>query len=361
MVLDRYIARTVIIGTFISMLVLLTMFAFIDFVAQLKAVGTGNYDALHAFLFVLLQLPQRTYELSPSILLLGGIISLGAIAANSELIIMRASGLSTNRITLSVLKAGFFIAILVALLGEYVVPYTTGAAKTLRAEAMDNKLIVSGYNNIWARNGNRYINVKKVMPNHQLQQISIYELDSQRHLSAMIYAASASYKHNSWILTGVRQTTIRGIGEPNVKPETRVSFKNKQVVPTLILPELFSVLELEAKDMSVQNLYTYSRYLEANHLDAGKYKLAFWIKIFTPITCLAMLLIAMPLVFSTTPRSGGLGQRIILAVVVGIVFFVVSRTMNYLGLAMGIEPVLSAGAPLVIIIIISLLFLRRVR
>ncbi len=282
------------------------------------------------------------------------------MAANSELIVMRTSGLSTGRITLSVLKTGFFIAVLVALLGEYVVPYTTGAAKTLRTEAMEKKQIMGGYSDIWARDGNRYIHVKHVMPDHQLQKISIYELDGNRRLSAMTYADRASYKNDSWILTGIKRTVITGIGKPNVMPETKVSFEKKQIMPKLILPELFSVLELEAQDMSAEELYTYSRYLEDNHLDAGEYQLAFWIKIFTPITCLAMLLIAMPLVFSTTPRSGGSGQRILIAVIIGIAFFVVSRTTNYLGLAIGVAPVLSAVAPLVIVIIIGLFFLRRV-
>ncbi|HHO59259.1 MAG TPA: LptF/LptG family permease, partial [Thiotrichales bacterium] len=153
MVLDRYITRSVLTGTLVSMLVLLAIFVLVDFVAQLKDVGTGDYDNWHAMAFVLMQLPQRFYELSPSILLLGGILSLGTMAANSELIVMRASGISVYRITRAVLQAGLMIAVLVALMGEYVVPYSTGAAKTLRAEAMEKKLIVGGYNDIWARDG----------------------------------------------------------------------------------------------------------------------------------------------------------------------------------------------------------------
>ncbi len=361
MVLDRYIFKTVIVGVLVATLIMLIMFVFIDFVSQLKAVGTGNYDAIHAFLFVMLKLPQRLYELSPSILLLGSIISLGSLAANSEIIVMRAAGISIGKITAMVLKTGLFVAILVAILGEYVVPHTTAMAKVLRAEAINKKLIVGGFNDIWARNENRYINVKHILPDHQLQQISIYRLDKQHHLSAITFAKKAVYKNNRWLLSGLKRTTISGVGVPNGIVETKTSFKKELLMPRLILPDLFSVLELEPQDMSIHELYTYAGYLESNKLDADDYKLAFWIKIFTPLTCLAMLLIAMPLVFTTTPRSGGAGQRIVLAVIIGVGFYVISRTTNYLGLATGVAPVISASAPLILVMVISLLFLSRIR
>ncbi len=68
----------------------------------------------------------------------------------------------------------------------------------------------------------------------------------------------------------------------------------------------------------------------------------------------------MPIVFATTPRSGGAGQRIILAIIIGIVYFVINRSINHLGLALNIAPLLSAVVPLLLVTLISLFFLRRV-
>ena len=112
--------------------------------------------------------------------------------------------------------------------------------------------------------------------------------------------------------------------------------------------------------MSAIELLTYSRYLRDNNLDNDKYLLEFWIKIFTPLTCLAMLLIAMPIGFGTTPRSGGAGQRILLAILIGVVYFVITRSINHLGLALHFAPVLSASVPLLLVVIISTYFMRRV-
>lgn len=354
MVLDRYIARAITSGCLMACFVMLSVFAFVDFVSQLNSVGTGDYGALQAAVFVLMRLPQRLFELSPSILLLGGILSLGAMAANSELIVMRASGISTMRITRSVLQAGFVIAILVAVLGEYVVPSATRSAKAYRAEAMEKKLIVGGTNDIWARDGNRYVNVKQILPDHQLQNIYVYELDENRELSAMLYAEHAQYQNDEWVLDGIKRSDISTTG-------VTTSFEKQLKLKRLILLELFSVLELESKDMSAVELLTYSEYLQNNKLDDGEYRLAFWIKIFTPLTCLAMLMIAMPLVFATTPRSGGVGQRLMLALIIGIAYFVINRSINHLGLALNVTPILSASIPLLLVVITSLYFMRRVK
>ena len=353
MVLDRYLAKTVISGCLLAGFVMLSIFAFVDFIAQLNDVGKGDYGVLQAIVFVLLRLPQRLYELSPSILLLGGILSLGTLAANSELIVMRASGITIMRITRSVLQTGLFLAILVALLGEYIVPSATRTAKTYRAEAIEKKLIVGGANDIWAREGNRYVNVKKILPDQQLRHIRLYELDENHQLSSITYAEQAQYKNQEWVLSNIKRSDISTSG-------VKTSYEKQIILKRLILLELFSVLELESKDMSAMELLTYSRYLQDNNLDSGEYYLSFWIKVFTPFTCLAMLMIAMPIVFATTPRSGGAGQRIIMAIIIGIAYFVINRSINHLGLAINISPLLSALAPLILVTMISLFFLRRV-
>ncbi|MDT8283078.1 MAG: LPS export ABC transporter permease LptG [Gammaproteobacteria bacterium] len=353
MVLDRYIAKAVVSGCLVVSFVLLSVFGFIDFVAQLKSMGTGDYGALQAAMYVLLHLPQRIYEMSPSIILVGGIFSLGAMAASSELTVMRSSGISTLRITRSVLQIGFVIAIIVAVVGEYVVPSATRMAKAYRAQAMEKKLIISGTDDVWARDGNRYVNVKQILPNHQLRGIRIFELDDNRQLSAMMYADHARYKNDEWVVDNIKKSDIS-------LSRVTTSFQPSLKLKRLILLELFSVLELETSDMSAAELLTYSEYLHQNKLDDGEYRLAFWIKIFTPFTCLVMLMLAMPVVFTNKARSGGAGQRLMLAVLIGVIYFVLNRLINYLGLVLHISPVLSASAPLVLVMITSLIFMRRV-
>lgn len=352
-VLDRYIARSVIGGCLLASFVMLSVFAFVDFVSQLQDVGKGDYGVLQAVGYILLGMPQRLYELSPPILLLGGILSLGAMAANSELIVMRASGITVMRITRSVLQVGLLIAVMVAILGEFAVPTTTRLAKSFRAEAMEEKLVIGGANDIWARDGTRYVNVKKILPDYQLQEIRVFTLDEENELDSIIYAERAQYKEDKWHLEKIKRSELTDTG-------ITVTFEDQLIMQRLILLELFSVLELESKDMSARELQTYSKYLQENNLDSDKYQLEFWIKFFTPLTCLAMLLIAMPIVFATTPRSGGVGQRLMLAILIGVTYFVINRSINQLGLVLNVAPIFSAAVPLILVTIVSMFFMRRI-
>ena len=210
MVLDRYIGKSVLSGALLASFVMLSIFVFVDYVSQLNYVGTGDYGAIQAAIFVFMRLPQRLYELSPSILLLGGILSMGGLAANSELIVMRASGVSTMRITRSVLQTGFFMVILVALLGEFVVPDATRGAKTYRAELIEKKLIIGGMKDIWARDGNRYVNVKRILPDRQLRGVTVYELNEEHQLTRVTHAQSAQHKDDKWVLKWIKRSADHG-------------------------------------------------------------------------------------------------------------------------------------------------------
>ena len=102
-ILDRYIAQTVISGTLMTLMVLGALLAFVDFVGEIDDVGKGQYGVTEAALYVLLSLPKRLYELFPTAVLLGSLLGLGTLAGNSELIVVRASGVSIFRIARSVL------------------------------------------------------------------------------------------------------------------------------------------------------------------------------------------------------------------------------------------------------------------
>jgi len=354
MVLDRYIANAVISGAFVAMLVLGSLFTFVEFVGELKEIGKTGYGLIQAIYFVALSLPQKLYELAPSVILLGGLISLGTMASNSELVVMRASGISSSRIIRSVLQAGLLLAAIIAVAGEYLVPYTTIKGNAMRATAMGEQVFVGGANDLWARDNNRYINVQKLLPDMQLRDITVYELDEKRRLKRSTHAGSAMFEKNRWILFDVVHSNISTNGV------TIEKHKQEEWI-RLINPDVFEVLSLEPADMSATDLYQYSNYLDANELDSAQFRLAFWIKVFTPLTCLVMLLIAMPFVFSTTPRSGGTGFRVIIGITLGIAFFVLSRTINHLGIVYSIEPVISAVLPLLIVVSIITVLMRRIR
>ena len=356
MILDRYIARAIVGGTLMSLFVFGALFAFISFVSELQHVGINNYGALQALIYVLLNLPQLLYQVFPSAMLLGGLLSLGALASTSELVVMRAAGVSVARITVAVLKAGFVLIVIVVLLGEFLAPETISAAKTMRAEALEGRVLTGDRKGLWSKYGDNFVYIGTVLPDVQLRDVVVYELDEEHKLQKTTHAGQAHYdsEKEEWHLQDVTNSEI-------LQGRVKSTHNAAEIWPAMVSTDLFNVLNLEPEDMSATELWQYSLYLDGNELESDSFWLAFWIKLFTPLTSVGMLMIAVPLVLTSTSRSGGAGQRILIGVMIGVAFYVLNRVVNQMGIIYGITPVVSAGLPSLLVIAASVVLVRRIR
>jgi len=313
-----------------SLFVFGALFAFISFVSELQHVGINNYGALQALLFVTLNLPQLLYQVFPSAMLLGGLLSLGALASTSELIVMRAAGISIMRITGSVLKAGVLLIAIVVLLGEFLAPVAISMAKTMRAEALEGRVLTGDRTGLWSKYGDNFVYIGTVLPDVKLRDVVIYELDEQQTLKKTTFAEQAHYEDGLWHLKNVSSSEIN-------KQGIKTAFNEYETWPAMVSTDLFNVLNLEPEDMSASELWQYSLYLDENELDSDSFWLAFWVKVFTPLTSVGMLMISVPLVLTSSSRSGGAGQRIMVGVMIGVAFYVLNRVVNQMGIIHGIR------------------------
>jgi lipopolysaccharide export system permease protein len=121
-ILGNYIVRTILGYTALVMLVLLALGALFLFIGQQDDIGTGGYTATQALLFVALNLPSYLFQLLPVGALIGALLGLGNLARGSELVVMRASGVTIARFCVWLGVAGFILAVLMVALGEFVAP-----------------------------------------------------------------------------------------------------------------------------------------------------------------------------------------------------------------------------------------------
>jgi len=105
-ILDRYFWRESTISIFMIMLGLISMFSFFDLIQELDSLGEGHYGINNMLLFVFLSIPGHVYEVVPVAVLIGMMVSLGSLSRNSELVVMRVSGLSIVNIGFAVVKVG---------------------------------------------------------------------------------------------------------------------------------------------------------------------------------------------------------------------------------------------------------------
>ncbi len=351
MILDRYIARAVIAGSLMVLLLITSVDALFALINEMSSIGTQDYDLAHAALYIAYTIPRRIYDYFASSVLIGCLLGLGTMAANSELIVMRSVGVAPKRIIRSVLQVGLLLVVMVAVIGEWLAPVGDRHAEDLRSTALEKRVSLTGANGLWVKDGNRYINVRTVLPDLHLRGLTIYELDGLV-LRFSLSAVSAHYESGHWLLKGLRYTHFR---------DTSITTERlkQQQWPYLINLDLFNVLSVRPESMSARELYNYIEYLQDNELDASRYELAFWSALLAPFSTLVMLLLAMPFVFGSL-RSVGAGQKILLGVLIGVGFFLISRLFSHLGLVYGLPPFVSALLPSLLFLGAGLYLLRRV-
>ncbi len=349
--LDRYLATTVMGGALAGLFVIVALSFIFEFIDEADDIGRGGYDLASAMLVVALSMVQRAYEAFPMATLIGALVSLGALAARSELTVMRAVGVSVGQIARAVVAAGVLLALLAAAIGEWVAPPATRLAQTVQAEALGGPVGAVG-GGFWARDGIYRIRAEQVIQPDLLADVRAYEVGEGK-LERIITAPQARFVDGQWSLEGA---TITRFFDNRVA----VSSNTDVVIGGELQPETLEVVVVEAATLAASELLRYIGYLQANDMDSSAYQLALWVKIATPLATVVMLLLTVPLVFGSQ-RSAGVGQQIFLGVLIGLAFFLLNRFLGNVGLVYGLPPALSALAPTVLFLGLALLALRRVR
>ncbi len=85
---------------------IVAIYGSIDLVSQLHDLGTGSYGFPQLLSYVLLRLPRKIFDTLPAAALIGSLLSLGNLAVHRELVVMRASGISSLQLLGTVGLAG---------------------------------------------------------------------------------------------------------------------------------------------------------------------------------------------------------------------------------------------------------------
>ena len=136
----RYIGKNVMLASLSALVILTFIFSFFSLVDQLDATGRGNYGVLQAIQYVLLTVPRLSYELFPIAIVIGCMASLGILANNNELVILRTSGLSKMQLAYALVKIGLIFIIISILIGEVIAPISEQAAQQKRSVALTEQI-----------------------------------------------------------------------------------------------------------------------------------------------------------------------------------------------------------------------------
>jgi lipopolysaccharide export system permease protein len=350
--LQRYIGKAVIVNIVIALVVLLGLVSFGTFANELGDVGEGRYQTYDAFIYVLMILPRRTYEVFPIAVLLGSLIGLGSLASNSELVAMRAAGVSLREIIFSALKAGILMMCIIVVIGEFIAPNTEQYAETMRASKLSDQITLKSEYGFWARDRNTFVNIRNILPGARLQDIYIYEFSDDRQLKVASYAAFAQFRDDRWLLNNIKQTEFTSKGVVSRQIE-RAEWES------MLDPGVLSVVVVRPTMLAAWGLYKYISFLRGNGQTAIPFEVAFYTKIVSPIMTLVMVFLAVPFVFGSL-RSVGIGQRVFAGSIIGTMFFLMSKILGHMAVVYQLNPLFAATFPAFVMLGLAFWLFRKV-
>lgn len=335
----------------------LSLFFFFDFVEEIQSLGhhaAAGYRLVHALTYVALMIPSHLYELLPITVLIGTIFVMARLAQSSEYTILRTSGLGPWRALRTLLVLGLGFVLLTFAIGDYAAPVADRTAQLLKARFQGN--ITVGQTGAWLKERQRdaqyAVNISALGSDGHMRGIRIFEFDNQGFLMSMVQAETASFEDDqAWNLSRVNRTEfpLRHADSARIERTQRDSFR----WPNQISAEMVSAALLKPERMSTIDLFQYIQHLQANAQTAQRYEIEFWRKVFYPLSCLVMVVLALPFAYLHF-RSAGIATYVFGGVMAGISFFLLNNVFGYIGNLQNWQPWLTAALPGMIYSLLSL-------
>ncbi len=371
--IHRLIFGEVIYAVIFVTLGFLALFSFFDVVEQLQNIGSAkspDYQLPQALTYVALLIPSHLYELLPITVLIGTIFVMARFAQSSEFTILRTSGLGPTRALKILLAAGAGFVVFTFAVGDYLTPWSDRTAQLLKARYDGN--ITVGRTGAWLKEKQQYaqfaVNVTAIAPDGRMLGLRIFEFDNRGRVVSMTRAESGRFAGvDAWVLANAQRTEFSADDGKDIKPVKKASVERATLAeyrwPTEISAEMVSTAVLKPERMGTIDLFQYIRHLDANGQSAQRYEIEFWKKVFYPLSCLVMVVLALPFAYLHF-RNEGISAYVFGGVMAGISFFFLNNVSGYIGELQQWQPWLTAALPGMIYTLLSLaafgwLVLRR--
>ena len=345
-------------------LAFLAMFFFFDLLDEMGDVGRKfgevTYTVWHALLAVTFGLPKHLYELLPIAVLIGSIFVMARFAQSSEFTIMRTSGLGPWMALRTMLVLGSSFVVLTVAVGDYIAPAAERWALVAKAKYL-GQTSTTGSTGAWlkekTKDGTLAVNVRAVRADGALNGIRIFEFDRQGRMTLQLHADQGQVQEeaDNWLLENARLTRLSYASSSASDSAAAVTKDSHAQLnwPTSITSEMLIAAVHKPDRMPTLELFQFIQHLKTNDQSAQKYEIEFWRKVFYPLSCLVMVVLALPFAYLHF-RSGGIAGYVFGGVMAGISFFLLNNVFGYAGNLQNWSPMLTAAAPGLIYSLLSL-------
>lgn len=305
----------------------------------------GNTDA-DVWRYVGLRLPQLAARFLPFSVLLGTIITLATLNQNSEVIAMKAAGMSAHQVLAPLFLVSLMIAGFSFAFNERIVTRSNATLGQWQALEYARVPISSGgRTNIWVRDGNNLINAQSVSGSGsatRLDVVTIYHRIGGA-LASIVSADRAVPSGDAWKLVNARRFSVRtGQVTPLGNPGAMGGVRSDQ----------FTLASVKGDQLPFAELRSAIDDLAAAGRPTASLEAAWWHKISGPLSTVLMPLLGAVAAFGLA-RSGKLFVRAIIGMGLGFAYFVVDNFALAMGDLGAYTPILAAWGPFALFLLIG--------
>ena len=250
--LNRYIFSQFMKNILMIMAGFISIYMLIDFFEKIDNFNEAHKPMGLVVKFFLMNIPFILDQLGPICILLAGIVTLGLLNHNNELIALKASGIPLTKIVAPILGGGVFFTLLFLLMAQFVLPRTISVTNRIWNEEVRNMVPLGIYRNgrYYYRGGDGFYSFARPDPNKNIfVNFSYSDWNEEKNLSRLVHAKLAEWKNNQW---GLHYGQIQELGEDG-DYTTRI-FKHK-IFSFAEEPKNFFVPEYYSRELSLVGLY----------------------------------------------------------------------------------------------------------
>jgi LPS export ABC transporter permease LptG/LPS export ABC transporter permease LptF len=343
-ILDEYIVREFLNMFFLVLagfLMLMIVFTFFDLVGDILR------NRIHLSIvgdYLLNLSPSLLYQIAPLAVLIAALVEFGVLNRNSEIIAIKATGISLYRLVIPIVSIAACLAVTLFLFGEYYLPQANRKQEALRNVIKgrppqtylhpEQKWIFGQ-----AHNGEppRIFYYQFFDPEaKEFANLSVFELDPATFsLTRRIFAARAAWDptSDSWRFENGWVRDIQGANVTQYRDFLKTTFAEIHEPP-----DYFEKEDLESQEMNFGQLDRYIRDLRQSGFDTMRLRVALWEKLSYPLIAVVMAVLAIPFALSMGRRSSLTGIAVAIGVAIAYrvldTLFGAMGNVNYLPAAM---------------------------
>jgi lipopolysaccharide export system permease protein len=296
--------------------------------------------------YVSLRIPQLVSRFLPFAVLLGTLITLATLNQNSEVVSMKAAGISAHQIIAPLIVASLGIAALSFVFNERIVTRATATLSDWEKVEYGPVPRDTGITpNVWIRFGDDLIYARKVRgtgAGTRIADVTIYDRNWET-LQRIVNAKSGRPEAGGWMLEGVDQFDVAS----GTTTRTASLAYGQGLDPTQ-----FTLADVDAGKQDFAALKAAIEQLRVAGRPTAALETGLWHKFSGPLSCVLMPLLAAIAAFGLA-RSGHLFVRAVIGMALGFAYFVVDNFALAMGNLGAYPPLLAAWAPFGLFLLIG--------